>query len=114
LYIFLAGLAVSQFGVLILSTSLGFWMIIIGNGLSGGLFGLILNVVLSRYFGRKHYGSISGKTMSFMVFFSAIGPWIFSLSNKYFEIYHMSIIICLVIAGILLLGSLAANKPVKT
>ena len=44
-------------------------VLIIGFGLSGGLFGSLVNVTWPQYFGTLHLGAISGQNMSIMVKF---------------------------------------------
>jgi MFS family permease len=54
-------------------------ILIIGMGISSGIFGVISSITWPKLYGREHLGAISGLAMSFMVAGSAIGPWIFSL-----------------------------------
>lgn len=65
-------------GLLLLSNSIGVYLLIGGLGILGGLFAVVNAVTWPRYFGRKHLGAITGKSMSFLVIASAIAPTIFS------------------------------------
>ncbi|MFY0652747.1 MAG: MFS transporter [Cyclobacteriaceae bacterium] len=59
---------------------IAYYMIIVGSGLMNGLFGVINTVSWPRLFGKLHLGAIGGFCMTIMVFGSAIGPMMFSLS----------------------------------
>jgi len=62
--------------------------VIIGLGLSGGMFGIISGTVWPRFFGRKHLGAISGVNMATMVYSSAAAPLCFSLTREWFGNYR--------------------------
>ncbi|APY12314.1 MFS transporter [Seonamhaeicola sp. S2-3] len=68
----------ASIGLLLLSKSMGIYLLISGLGVLGGLFAVVNAVTWPRYFGRKHLGAITGKSMSFLVIASAIAPTIFS------------------------------------
>ncbi|MFK7998245.1 MAG: MFS transporter [Polyangiales bacterium] len=61
--------------------------LILGLGVSGGLFGPIATVAFPRFFGRLHLGSIAGAEMMFVVVGSAIGPSLFASSEREFGDY---------------------------
>ena len=63
-------------------------LLIIGMGVSGGLFGIITSITWPKLYGRKHLGAISGLAMSFMVSGSALGPWMFSLMENIWGHYR--------------------------
>ena len=63
-------------------------ILILGMGVSGGLFGVITSVTWPKLYGRTHLGAISGLAMSFMVAGSAVGPWIFSLMENIWGHYR--------------------------
>jgi len=71
-------IAVGATGLVVPHAGARFWLIVAGNGLCGGLFGLLLQVTWPRFFGRLHLGAISGMNMSLVVFASAIGPFAYS------------------------------------
>ena len=58
------------------------YLLILGTGLMTGLFGVISVVSWPRLFGKLHLGSISGFCMTIIVFGSALGPMLFSLSES--------------------------------
>ena len=103
--------AIGTFGLLGLATSLGQWSFIVGYGISGGLFATLITVAWPRFFGREHLGAISGLSMSILVFASAIGPVLFSLSQRLFGTYLWIILICGFIPLFLSIASLKAENP---
>lgn len=60
----------------------GFYYVgfIIGNGIVSGIYNVLMVVTWPRYYGREHLGKITGFVMSLIVFGSALGPILFSLS----------------------------------
>jgi MFS transporter, OFA family, oxalate/formate antiporter len=80
-------LIVAMAGELIALISLGnldggffYYGFIIGYGIIGGLYNVIMTVTWPRFYGQKHLGSISGFVMALVVFTSALGPVFYSLS----------------------------------
>jgi MFS family permease len=86
-------------------------LIIICFGIAGGLFGLLMSVTWPKYFGRRHLGAISGLNMSLLVFGSAIGPMLLSLSLTRLGSYRASLLICLGVTLLLFIGSFFAHNP---
>lgn len=72
-----------------------FWrvLLILGFGLSGGLFGTLVNVTWPRYFGTLHLGAISGQNMSIMVLMTSVGPLILAVSLEQFGSYVPGILV---------------------
>ena len=107
----ISGLIMAGVGVLLLGTSYGKFFIILGNGISNGLFGNVTAVVWPRYYGRMHLGAINGYNMSYLIFFSAIGPsifgWSFSLSGH----YNIAVWVCIAVMTTLMLACLRADRP---
>jgi len=121
---FIVGLIISAVSIVFLDNetlvNLVFWKLrvavlalIIGNGILSGLFALLLIMVWPTYFGRKNLGAISGFNMSMIVFFSAIGPWIFSQSLEAFGSYKAAGILCATLSAALLVLSFKADNPQK-
>jgi MFS transporter, OFA family, oxalate/formate antiporter len=97
-----AGMIISMSALLILDLSpLSKWILIIGNGIMNGMYGILTAVTWPRFFGLKHLGAISGYSMGWMVIASAIGPFSFSLSYRYTGEYDPAVWICILIAVIL-------------
>ncbi len=121
---FIVGLIISSVSVMFLENetlvNLIFWKVrvslftlVIGNGILSGLFALLLIMVWPTYFGRKNLGAISGFNMSMIVFFSAIGPLIFSQSLEMFGSYKAAGELCAVLSAGLLVLSFKADNPQK-
>lgn len=104
--IIIAGIALTQLGTF----HWAYWLLVVGNGVSSGIFSVINTVTWPRFFGTKHLGSISGFAMSWTVIASAIGPFIFSLSLKHTNTYTMGIAVCMVMAACLLTLAFKANN----
>ena len=94
-----------------LDSTLGYWMAVIGMGLSGGCFGPIANVAMPYYFGRKHIGDLSGKVMSAMVIGSAFGPYVLAKSREWLGSYDASLYLSLVFPVLVMLIALRAKRP---
>lgn len=112
LILFVAGMLVSSTGLLILGgAEAGYILLIAGNGIVWGLYAVLIGVTWPRFFGLKHLGAISGFSLSWTVIGSAMGPYLFSLSYKYFDGYGPVAWLCLGIAALLLLLSFRAENP---
>lgn len=113
-YLFMAmltGLIALGIGVLGLKAGWGRPVMILGLGLSQGLFSTLVAVAWPRYFGRGNLGAIAGYNMSFLVFFSAIGPSIFGWSFQVTGNYVTGVLVCCVVLGSLVLASFKADRP---
>ena len=97
-------------GLLLLEVSFGYWLLVLGMGLSQSSFGILLGLSWPRLFGVLHLGEISGFAMSITVFGSAIGPLLFGLSYHYTGSYYLTEAILGGLAIILLLCSLRAKS----
>ncbi len=105
------GMIVSMSGVLALHIPTGYVMLIGGNGVAQGMFGLLMAVTWPHFFGRAHLGAITGFMRSWTVFFSATGPFMFSLSLDYLGSYSAGVTLCLGVVTLLFLCSFRAEKP---
>ena len=105
------GAMIFVIGVISLKAGPGYYLIVIGSGIMGGLFSVLSTITWPRFFGRKHLGAISGKSMSMIVIGSAIAPALFSLSNSYFGGYESISWLSLLFLIILLIGSGKAVNP---
>lgn len=88
-------------GVLLLGTTIGIPMLIMGMGLSQSIFGLLIGIVWPRLFGLRHLGEIAGFGSAAGVFGSALGPVIFGLSFDFSGSYTAAAIICLILSVLL-------------
>ncbi|WP_339736247.1 MFS transporter [uncultured Sunxiuqinia sp.] len=111
LLVFLFGQIVSLVSLSFLSPGLPYAFMIIGNGIVGGLFSVLSTVVWPRFYGRKHLGAISGFAMSSLVFFSAMGPLLFSFSFTELGSYAWAAYACLAIVGVNFIAAFKADNP---
>lgn len=92
-------------GLLYLEQRWGFWLLALGFGAGGGLWGVASNLAFIRFFGPRHLGEISALNTALTVFASAVGPAAFSLGLDYYGSYNVAVKICL---GLLVLLLMAA------
>jgi MFS-type transporter involved in bile tolerance (Atg22 family) len=98
-------------GLLNLETDLGYWCLVAGFGVGGGLWGTISNLVFIRQFGATHLGEITGLNTAFTVFGSAIGPLIFSLALDVTGEMINAALICAGLLACLLVASVLIKQP---
>ena len=110
-YVMLVSGIIASIGLWFLSHKLGVYLLVFGLGISGGLFAVINAVTWPKYYGRKHLGAITGKTMSFLVLASAIAPTLFSFSYTYLKDYKYVAIIAIIYLFALLVASRKFRKP---
>ena len=104
------GMITSAIGLLFLSEGFFYWIVIIGNGITIGLYNILLSVTWPRFYGTTHLGAISGFNLSFVVAGSAAGPLLFSLSEKITGNYFISILACLIVFIIFFILSFKADN----
>ncbi len=97
--IYLAGLVLGMVAILFLGTGLPILLLIIGMGISGGVFGTLTSITWVRLYGNAHLGAISGFGMSWMVVGSAVGPYLFSLAEQFTGSYNPAVLLCLVLTA---------------
>ncbi|MCW3807029.1 MFS transporter [Plebeiibacterium marinum] len=102
---------VCSIGLALLSSGMGFYLLIGGVGIMSGLYAVLSSVTWPRFFGRKHLGAISGVNMQMIVFSSALGPYMFSLSYKLFDSYAPIALAGLLGLVVIAIGSLKADNP---
>lgn len=110
LFVQLTGMIISMTGLYFLAAGFPIILIIAGNGIAGGLFGVISSVTWPRYYGTKHLGEISGFNMSWVVAGSAVGPYLFSLLKEISGSYQLSGLVMLVIAFVLFILTFKADN----
>ena len=111
LYIMIFGSATCSVGLAVLKYTVGFYLLIGGVGIMGGMFAVLSSVVWPRFFGRKHLGAISGVSMQMIVFSSALGPFMFSLSYNYLGSYSYIALAGLISLALIAIGSVKADNP---
>ncbi len=77
------------------------WILILGNGVAGGTFGILSSVTWPRFFGLKHLGEIAGYSLAWAVAGSAMGPFLFSLSFSHLGSYGPAAVACLSVTVVL-------------
>lgn len=94
-----------------LDSQWGYWLLVVGFGAGGGLWGVLSNLVFIRHYGSLHLGEISGLNTAITVFASAIGPVSFSLANDSFGSFQAAAIVCAIGLAVLLLISVFTPQP---
>lgn len=111
LVVMLVMFLVGAYGITQLQTQLGYWLLVIGFGAGGGLWGVLSNLAFIRQFGVLHLGEISGLNTAVTVFASAIGPVAFSLANDTFGTFNAAAVGCAVGLVALLLVAILLPQP---
>jgi sugar phosphate permease len=111
LVIMLLAFIAGAWGLLNLELNWGYWLLIAGFGVGGGLWSVTSNLAFIRNFGALHLGEISGLCTATMVFASAIGPALFSLGLDAFGTYAAAEKLCLAGLLILLIAALLIPHP---
>lgn len=106
LILMLSAFLLGTIGLINLQHSWGFWLLVIGLGSGGGLWGMLSNLAFVRFFGRRHLGEISGLNTSITVFASAVGPLLFSLGLDLFGRYQSAYQVCMAMVVILLVAAI--------
>lgn len=91
LYLLLIGELVGLFSLARMNDGVYYYGFIIGNGIVSGIYNVLMAVTWPRYYGRDHLGKITGFVMALIVFGSALGPIIFSVSFSHFGSYSLGI-----------------------
>ena len=111
LIVMLGAFLVGTLGLYRLDATWGFWLMVIGLGSGGGLWGMLSNLSFVRFFGRRHLGEITGLNTSITVFASAIGPLLFSLGLDLFGSYRSTYALCAFIVAGLLVAAVVIRQP---
>ena len=102
---------VGTYGITRLETELGFWLLVVGFGAGGGLWGVLSNLAFIRQFGALHLGEISGLNAAVTVFASAVGPVAFSVAYDVFATFTAAAIGCGVGLLVLVVASVVIRQP---
>ena len=98
-------------GLFLLASPWGRTILIVGYGISGGLFGLLLTVSWPRYFGRSHLGAITSVVTSIVVFASAVGPYLYEMLCGLFGSYRLVSILVVVLPLAFLVPAAIVRNP---
>jgi len=107
----LAGVAVLAASVAWLTPGPVVLVLILGQGMTQGMIGIVSNVTWPRFFGRRHLGAISGLATAMTVGGTALGPFFFSLVRDITGGYAGAGITSALLSGALLLAALRAERP---
>lgn len=97
--------------VLLRPDSIAYYLVIVGNGVMAGLYGVIQSVSWPRFFAKRYLGAISGQAMTLIVFGSALGPVVFSYSLSIFGSYTPAAVFTFCLWGILFILALRVVNP---
>ncbi len=111
LFLMIFGAISFALGTVFLDHQMGINMVIVGNGIMGGMFSILMAVSWPRFFGRKHLGAISGFSGAVMQFSSAIGPLFFSQSLALTGSYKWAGLVSLVYLLAVLVLAIKARNP---
>lgn len=87
------------------------WLFIVGSGVGWGCFGILINIPWPRFFGRRHLGAVNGWVTGATVVTSALGPFVYSLSEGQLGSFFPAIIGCAVLCPIVLFLAVFADNP---
>ena len=107
----LVGLSLSATALALLSPGAVVVLMIVGNGINIGFFGLLSSVTWPRFYGVRHLGEISGFAMGWMVAGSAVGPYAFSLSLDLLGSFRSVGWFVLAVAVVLFVFATRADRP---
>lgn len=111
LYVFLFGELLALYCMGNMNEGFYYYGFIIGNGIVSGIFNVLMAVTWPRFYGRENLGKITGFVMSLIVFGSALGPIIFSVSLSQFGSYSIGIFVLAFVVLVVSLFSFKANNP---
>ena len=107
----LAAQAVGSAGLLEFESLAGRSLVVVGFGMSGGLFGLVMTVIWPRFYGRLHLGAITSANMTMTVIGSAFGPRIFAFYEARDGQYDGSLLLGAVSALVLMIATIGVGNP---
>lgn len=111
LYAIIAGQIIGLFCLSQLDDSFFYYGFIVGNGISSGIYNVLMAVTWPRFYGRTNLGSISGMVMAIIVFASAFGPVFFSFANNNLGGYQLAFLMIMLVLAILMAMSFKADNP---
>ncbi len=111
LYVLLFGELLALYCMAKMSNGFYYYGFIIGNGIVSGIFNVLMAVTWPRFYGRENLGKITGFVMSLIVFGSALGPIIFSVSLSQFGSYSIGIFALAFVVLLISVFSGKANNP---
>lgn len=83
-------------GLIFLQHELGYWGLVAGFGVVGGLWVMLANLAFIRHYDPKHLGEISGLNAALTLFASVIGPLLFSVACEASGTFAAGPMLCIV------------------
>jgi OFA family oxalate/formate antiporter-like MFS transporter len=111
LYLLLFGEFIALFSLGNMNDGIYYYSFIVGNGIVSGVFNVLMAVTWPRFYGRQNLGKITGFVMALIVFGSALGPILFSVSFSKFGSYSFALFGLAMVVVIIALLSFKANNP---
>ena len=111
LYVIIAGQIIALFCLSQLDGGIFYYGFVVGNGISSGLYNVLMAVTWPRFYGRENLGSISGQVMAIIVFASAFGPVFFSFANNNLGGYQLAFLFIMLVLAVLMALSFKAENP---
>lgn len=112
LYVMSFGALISTTGVIFLEQGMiPYICMIVGTGITSGMYGVVAAVCWPRFFGKTHLGAIVGQVMTILVFGSALGPILLSQSLTLFGSYDAGVGVCLLGFALLFVGAVFVQNP---
>jgi len=111
LIIMLFGQVFALLSLAFLDDGIFYYGYILGNGIVSGLYNVLMAVTWPRFYGRENLGKITGFVMAIIVFASALGPTLFSLSATKLGSYSVAIFGLTAIVIVFTIFSFKANNP---
>ena len=111
LIVLLVGQVAALLSLAFLNDGIFYYGYIIGNGMVSGLYNVLMAVTWPRFYGRENLGKITGFVMAIIVFASALGPTLFSLSATKLGSYSVAIFGLAAVVAIITIFSFKADNP---
>ncbi len=111
LYLMLFGEILALFTLANINEGIYYYGFIIGNGIVSGVYNVLMAVTWPRFYGRENLGRITGFVMALIVFGSALGPIVFSISFSQYGTYSYGIYLLLTIVILLAAFSFKVKNP---
>ena len=111
LILMVAAQLLSLYGIANLGEGYWKWLFIVGSGVGWGCFGILINVPWPRFFGRKHLGAVNGWVTGATVVTSALGPFLFGLSDGRLGSFLPAIFGCAVLCPLVIMLGVFADNP---
>lgn len=109
----MTGCLLGFLGFTMLDQRLGYFLAVLGLGISNGCYGSLSNLAVPKFFGRRYIGEISGYQLSCLVFATSVGPIFFAGVVTLFGDYGPALYLASVVAFVNALISLKISTPTE-